>query len=135
MSVLDSIIDLKTHDLTVIRYAEGSFNTDGLWVKGSSTTFVVEACVQPATGMQRVVGGRDMRSDEQGQKTDDVRVVYTPTELKTRDVGFEPDQIVNLEGGTWTVTRVEPYQAIEFFDDPTDIYYRVLITKETHGAA
>lgn len=135
MSVVDSILDMKTHNLTIRRRAEGVFDADGIWQPGAATSLTVEAVVQPATGMQRVVGGRDMRSDEYGQHTDDVRVVYTPTLLLTRDTAHEPDQVLNLENGTWTVIRAETYQGPDFFYDDTDVYYRVLITRETRGAS
>lgn len=128
MSLIESILDLQTDTLTVTRRVTGSINSDGVWTPGASSTLTIIANVQPATGMQRVVGGRDMRSDEQGQHTDDVRICYTETLLHTRDTTNEPDQIA-YEGGTWTIVRVEKWQLED------EIYYRALMTRETRGAS
>lgn len=132
MPVIDSILSLATDTLTISRRAGGSFDSDGVWQPAEGTLFTLTACVQPATGLQRVVGGRDMRSDEQGQRVADVRVIYTETNLKTREEGFEPDQIIGFEGGTWTCTRQEKWVGP---DGPDDVYYRVLVTRETFGAS
>jgi hypothetical protein len=132
VSIADTIRSLKNADLTVRRRTSGGFSAEtGLWEPGPVTTFVIEASVQPATGMQRVVGGRDMRSDEEGQHVSDVRVIYTPTQLMTRSAEFEPDEI-DYDGGTWTVVRVEAWNGP---DGPTDTYYKAMITRETRGAA
>ena len=129
-ALIDTIFDLQTDVLTVSRHAKGAFDSvTGAWVPGTPTTLTIIACVQPATGMQRVVGGRDMRSDEQGQHTSDIRVIYTETLLHTRDGTNEPDQITGYEGGTWVVTRVEKWQ----LNDET--YYRALMTRETRGSS
>jgi hypothetical protein len=137
MSMADTISSMKNADLTVQRKGRGVFDSHGKWQPGSIVaTFSVEASVQPATGMQRVVGGREMRGDEQGQHVADVRQLFTPTQLYTRDAQatppVEPDQIVNYLGGTWTVTRVEEWTGP---DGPEDLYYRVMVTKETRGAS
>lgn len=137
MSMADTISTMKNADLTVQRRAAGAFDADGVWQPGPVIlTFIVEASVQPATGMQRVVGGRDMRADEQGQHVFDVRQLFTPTQLFTRDAQATPpveaDQIINYRGGIWTVVRAEEWEGP---DGPEDLYYRVMITKETRGAS
>lgn len=125
--VIDSLA--SDHNIIGTRRTAGVFDTDGVWVPGPAVTFVIPSLsIQPATGMQRVVGGRDMRSDEQGQHTDDVRVVYSYVELKTRSATSEPDTLA-FEGGTWIVTRVEKWTLND------DITFRALITRETRGAS
>jgi hypothetical protein len=86
------------------------------------------ASIQPATGMQRVVGGKDMWSDEQGERVTDVRVVYTEFELRARTSTNDPDR-VEFEGKTYTVFRQE-----EILMDGI-VYYRALMTCELLGAA
>lgn len=133
MAISDSIVDMANATLTIQRHEVGAFDDGvGRWVPGAVSTFTVTANVQPATGMQRVVGGRDMRSDEQGEHVDDVRVVYTPTELRTRDKTTEPDLVIDYKGGDWVCARQEEWESP--FDDD-DGYFRVLITRETRGSA
>lgn len=86
------------------------------------------ASIQPATGMQRVVGGKDMWSDEQGERVTDVRVVYTEFELRARTENNDPDQVL-FEGKRYTVFRQE-----ELLMDGI-LYYRALMTCELRGAA
>lgn len=129
MSVVESILDAQTDILTIKRQAEGTHDVDGIWRPGAATLLTVIANVQPATGMARVVGGRDMRQNEEGQYTVDVRAVFTETLLHTRDLGFEPDQIINFEGGTWIVVRTEKWTG---FDD--EVFYRCMITREMRGS-
>lgn len=69
-----------------------------------------------------------MRSDQQGQQVQDVRVVYSEFELKSREPGFEPDQVL-YDGGVWTVIRSEHWQL------RGEIIFRSLMTRETRGAS
>src|SRR3954469_3915295 len=108
MDVIDSLS--SDEEVVVTRRLVGALDADGVWQPGAAVTLVLPfVSIQPATGMQRVVGGRDMRSDAQGQQVPDVRVVYSNIELRTREAGFEPDTIA-FEGGTWVVTRTERWQ-------------------------
>ncbi len=129
MSLPDVINSLVSDRGVVVTRRTGGAMVNGIWTPGSPSTFALPtAIIQPATGMQRVVGGRDMRQDEQGQFTVDVRVIYTNIELKTRESGLDPDQIA-FDGGTWIVVRVETWVLND------EVTYRALITRETHGAA
>lgn len=131
MSLMDVIDSLSSDEqIVVTRHTRGAYDADtGVWQRGAATTLVLPfVSIQPATGMQRVVGGRDMRSDVQGQQVPDVRVVYTNIELRTRESGFEPDT-VDFEGGTWVVTRAERWHLGD------EEVYRSLITRETRGSA
>jgi len=126
MDVIDSLY--SDHDLVVTRRTGGAM-VNGIWVPGTASTFLLpSASVQPATGMQRVVGGRDMLHDEQGQRTVDVRVIYTYVELKCREPGIDPDQIA-FEGGAWVVVRAERWVL------NTEVIFRSLMTRETRGAS
>lgn len=124
--VIDSLF--SDEEIPIIRRTGGAY-VDGIWVPGPNTeTFFVTASVQPATGMQRVVGGRDMRQDEQNQFVWDIRVLYTKEELKVREPGIDPDT-VEFEGGFWTVTRAEKWVLNE------EITYRSLMTRHADGAS
>ena len=127
MDVMDSLF--SDEEVPVTRRTGGAY-VDGIWVPGTSvTTFLIPAAsIQPATGMQRVVGGGDMRQDETNQYTPDVRVIYTYVELKTREPGVDPDRI-SFEGRDWVVTRMEKWVLND------EITYRGLMTKETLGAS
>lgn len=116
-------------DLVVLRRTTGSQDADGVWQPGPPISLIMEfASIQPATGMERVVGGRDMRSDQQGQQVQDARVVYSEFELKTREPGFEPDQVL-YDGGIWIVIRSEPWKLRD------ELIFRSLMTRETRGAS
>lgn len=95
-----------------------------------ASTFTVRACVQPATGLQRVTGGRDMFSKSDGEHVDDVRVMFVATELYTRMPDYEADE-VTLEGGQWVVFRVEKWPLVI----PANIHYRVVLTRLNSGAS
>lgn len=129
MSLEDVIESLFSDEAVQVTRRAGGAMVDGIWVPGATSTFVLPfASIQPATGMARVVGGRDMRSDELGQHTDDVRVVYSNVELKTRELTSEPDQIF-YEGGMWVATRAEKWKLND------EVVWRTLITRETRGGA
>lgn len=124
--VIDSLY--SDHDVVVTRRT-GGVMVDGVWTPGAASTFLLPAAsIQPATGMQRVVGGRDMRHDEQGQFSVDVRVVYSYVELKAREPGIDPDTLT-FDGSAWIVVRAETWPLNE------EVIYRSLITRETHGAS
>ncbi len=95
-----------------------------------TNTFLIPACVQPAAGLQRVVGGRDMLSKVDGEHVDDVRVIYTATELFTRTPDYEADEIT-LEGSQWVVFRVEKW----FLITEANTHYKVVITRLVSGAS
>ncbi len=129
MSLLQVIDSLFSDIGLVVTRRTGGVMVNGIWTPGTPATFVLPAAsIQPATGMQRVVGGRDMRADEQGQFTVDVRVLYSYVELKVREDGVDPDQIA-FEGGTWVVVRAERW----VLNNQT--IFRSLITRETLGAS
>ncbi len=124
----DSIDSLATGDYVVTRRAVGSF-TDGIYNGGGATTsFSINAVMEPATGLQRVVGGQETRADDDGQRTNDIRVLYTRTELFARTPSYEPD-LVTIGGRQFTVWRVE------MWDLSGEVHYRALCTLKTSGGS
>jgi hypothetical protein len=101
VSLNDVISDFATGTYTVTRTAAGAY-TRGRYTAGSSTTFVLDACVQP-------LQGRELDSLQEGELTEEIRVIYSATELKTRTPDYEPDRI-SIDGESWTVIRVQRWQ-------------------------
>lgn len=130
MSLSSAIRNLASDfNLTIKRRVTGVFDADGVWQPGAPVDVVLPfASIQPATGEERVIGGRDMRSDLQGQQTNDVRIVYSPVELLTRKPTNEPDQLI-YDGGVWTVIRAQQWTL------RGQKVHRALITRETRGAS
>lgn len=128
MALNESIDGLLTGTYTVTRRAVGTM-VDGIYSGGgATTTFAMPAVVEPATGLQRVVGGYEMRSDNDGQRTNDIQVIYTRTELYTRRPTHEAD-LVTIGGRQYTVFRVEAWNL------SGEIHYRALATLKTAGAS
>lgn len=127
MSVLDSIDDLATDTLTVQR-SQGSY-TNGVYTPGTPTTFQIVAVVEIAFNMNRVIGGADLRSRNEGEQTFDVRQIWTRTPLLTLSTSNDPDVIVGFEGGNWTCARSEVWT----YEGET--HHHVLLTRQTNGAS
>jgi hypothetical protein len=135
MSLVDSIDDLITHGdgaenpaITVTRRGIGTLDAGVYIPNPNPTTFLIDACVQPAFNLNRVVGGADLKATFEGQSITDVRQLFTRTELKTRTPETDPD-VLTLFGADWTVARVERW------DGDDDFYFHVVITKQTFGAS
>ena len=129
LDTLDSLAGLGNSGvLPVARSVTGTFDAVGKYIVATPTTFTVTGIIEPATGFSRVVGGQDMISDEQGQHTNDVRVLYTATQLFPRTPTNDPD-LITYQGVQWTVFRVEKW------DLTGQVLYRVLFTRETDGAS
>lgn len=125
MSLLESIDAFITDVVPVQRFVQGSF-VSGIYVPAAPTTLNVPVAIEPATGMQRVVGGRDMRSTEQNEFTSDVRQFFTRTKMFPRTNTNDPD-VITYDGSSWTVFRVEPWT----IDGET--FYRCTMTRQTLG--
>ena len=126
--LLDTIISLSTDFAIPVTRQVASTNVNGLAVAGAITTFTIAGCVQPATGLARVVGGRDLLDEHDNQHVNDVRVVYTTTELFTRSATNEPD-IVTYRGDPWIVFRVEEW------NNQGQIWFRCAISRNVGGAS
>lgn len=132
MSLNDSIDALATGEYTVTRKAKGSY-TDGIFNGGgATTTFTISAVQEPATGLQRVVGGFEMRTGDDGQHTNDIRVIYTRTELFTRSDNYEAD-LVRINGRNYTVFRCEPWD-LSYYETSNEVHYRALASRVTQGS-
>lgn len=132
MALNDSIDSLATGQYTVTRKTKGTY-TDGIYSGGgTTTTFAISAVQEPATGLQRVVGGFEMRAGEDGQKSNDIRVVYTRVELFTRSDAYEPD-LISINGRNYTVFRCEPWD-LASYEANNEVHYRALVTRVTQGA-
>ena len=92
----------RTADATI---ADGIYTPDPV-----GTTLTITASVQPARGLPRVTGGRDMLPDEQNQHVTEALVMWTDTEVFERTPDYEPDEIV-YNGRTYTIARSERWPA------------------------
>lgn len=128
MSILQNIYSFQTGVYTVTRRARGVIGDDGIYVQGAATTLEIRAVIQPAREIARVTAGRDMRENEQLQHVDDVMMLHTDTEVKTRTPTTDAD-IISHEGDEWTVVRVEkwPYRGV--------FIYQAIITRRTDGGS
>lgn len=126
--LLDSIASLANETITVTRRGIGTWSKGVYTQNASTTTFTVVVAMEPATGMQRVVPGRDMLSDEQGEYVTDVRVMYSATELKARTPSNDAD-VVAFDGSNWTIFRVEEWALND------QVYWRAVMTRNTGGSS
>lgn len=120
MSLVDAISSFSTGTYTVTRRAAGTY-VDGVLVLGSSSTFTIDACVQPATG-------RQIRVLPEGQRSDETIAIWTTTALRTRDAAGAADEI-SYKGVTFVVANVKQWEA--FGGDASGDHYEVLAGKKT----
>jgi hypothetical protein len=104
-----------TGTYTVTRTAPRTL-TNGRVGAPSTSTFTVDANVQPVTG-------RALETLPEGRSANDSRFVWTATaELKTAGTGQEPDKI-SIGGNSYEVL------AVETWEDPRSVtYYRALVS-------
>ena len=106
MSVNNSIDDFITDaGIVVTRTATGTF-VNGVYVKGSPTTFLIDVVAEPAYNLNRVIGGADMEAKVDLQHVTEIYQIWTRTALLTRSETTDPDTML-FRGNTWTVARVE----------------------------
>lgn len=86
------VANLSTGSYTVTRNATGTM-TAGRYTAGTASTFDITASVQPTSG-------RDLKQLSEGQRTEEMRAVFTSTELRTTDT-------ISISGSTWLVQKVE----------------------------
>ena len=132
--LLDAIMELATDgggtngEYTVRRRATGTV-TDGFYTKTPTTTTVlVIGTVQPARGLPRITGGRDMLVTEQNQHTIEALVGYFTSELYERTPTQDPDEIL-IRGRWFTVMRSERWE----LDD--EVLWTCVLDLQTGGAA
>ncbi len=106
---------------TVTRRAAGSY-VDGHYVAATGTTsFTAAGSLQPLPDGSAPVGGRQLMDLPEGQRGDDVRVLYTLVALHSREVG-DPD-IITIDGENYVVIRVERFDAFG------DTHYRCYLSR------
>lgn len=94
--------DFQTGTYTVTRYAAGSY-TNGVFTPGGTSTFSVAAAVQP------IPQGRKLVIGPEGQSANDLRSLWTSTEL--RATAGTPDT-VSIGSETWKVFEVETWTGL-----------------------
>lgn len=102
MATSDILTLMEGTDLTVTRYAAGSF-VDGDYVNGATSTFTALMCVQPAND-------RDLINQEQAQRSKRWLKGYTDTELETviTATSKKADR-VSFDGKMFEVQHVEQW--------------------------
>ncbi len=128
--MLSDSIDALVTDTITVRRTTGSTYVDGIKVPGTQDTFTCDVVMQPAFGLNRVVGGSDLHGLVDGQHATDVRDFFTRTEIRTLTLTNDPDEVVGFDGADWTVARVEKWPDLD-----GGHYYRALITRKTGGSA
>lgn len=127
MPLLDVIYDFATganeptpRQYTITRTTEEIYGMNGFSTPGTSSTFLITACVQP-------IDGRNARIVVDANVTIETRKLYTDTKLLPRTPGFAPDQIT-IDGEVWTVHRCKRW---EYYDD---VFFVVDLTRNLNVA-
>lgn len=115
MSLQDVIASFGTGSYTVTRTAASTTDGHGRMVAGSTSTFVVLASIQPASG-------RELQTMPEGLYNEDIRIAYTTAELK---VGPRPD-VVTIDGEAWAAFRVQRWQAFG------GTHYKTYLSRQVH---
>ena len=104
MSLLDSIAAFKTGDYTVTRRTLGTYDANGRLVPGTPSTFSISASIKPASG-------RTLKTLPEAYHSEEVRTVYTVTELKTLTPAGDGDSIA-IDGEDWYVFQTKRHGAV-----------------------
>ena len=102
-----------TGTYTVTRQATGAY-VAGVWVPGSGSTFTLDAGVQP-------INGADLRLLPEGQHVEELRKLYTATQLFTARDNKAPDTIA-IDSESWRVIQVRKYSI-------RGTYYRAIVAR------
>lgn len=121
MALVASIAGFKTGDYTVTRVGKGAA-AGGRYTSGAETTLSIEASIQP-------VSGRDLKTLPEGRRAEEVRVVYTVTELRTLNPAGDGD-VVTYGGEPWEVFRVERWPDLAGGE-----FTRAMIARQPTGGA
>lgn len=132
--LLDAIMELATDgggtngEYTVRRRDPGT-TEDGLYTSDAApTTVTVIGSVQPARGLPRITGGRDMYVTEQNQHTVEALVGFFTTIVYERTPEHAPDEI-SIRGRWYTVTRSERWELDE------EVFWVAVLDLQTGGAS
>lgn len=124
----DAINNLANGTYVVTRRLTGTI-LDGIYTpSASTTTFSIVASIQPARGLPRVTGGRDMISDEQNQHVVEALALWSTYEVRERTPLNDPDEI-RYNGRDYTVARSERW------DEFGEVYWTAVLVLKTGGAS
>jgi hypothetical protein len=98
MDLTAVIASFATGTYTVTRPGADTYDTNGRLVAGSTSTFSVEACVQPVTG-------RALDRLPEGLRQSEVVSVWAPLEMRNRDTFV-------YEGETWQVQESKDWNTL-----------------------
>lgn len=109
---------LGSQSVTLRRYAVGSTNSDGEYVKGTATDTAITGSFQPASG-------RDLEHLEEGERQSPRFKFYTTTPLLVADplTGI-PSDVLIIEGEYFEVDMVARLTQL-----PTVAHYKALIVR------
>lgn len=110
----------KTGSYVVTRRTASTYDANGDKVAGSTSTVTIEAIVTP-------IGGRELEALAPAQVGKETRQIMTETELKTREPGFEPDQVA-IAGEPWEVVAVQKWEV------RGAVHYRALASRLAVGS-
>ena len=101
---------------TVTRRGQGSYDNNGIYTAaGSPSTFSIIASIQPVTG-------RALEQLPEAYHTDEVRQVFTSTELFAGTPTNAPDEL-SVDGVTWYVFQVAKWDA------HGELHYEAMISR------
>lgn len=127
MSLNDSIDSLLTDTgIVVTRCAPGTL-VDGIYTAGAPSTFTIDAVVQPAYNLNRVIGGSNLSALVDGQKATDVRQLHTRTELFVLTEAHPTPDVLTFQGSDWVVARVERW------DLSGEVHFHVVAARLTNS--
>lgn len=116
MADLQQVIADWGEALTVVRTAQGT-RSNGRYTSGSTSNVSITANVQPITG-------RELQSLQETVHHQEIRVLFTETELFTATPGVREADKVTIGSETWIVHKVEKWSAPGF-----GTHYRCYIAK------
>lgn len=122
------IFDIFRRDLTVKRIGIGDYQKvdDGpaLWVDGAETSFTIKASVQGADN-------EVLQTLPEGDRTKEVYVLYTTTELKTVVTGLSNPDIVVIDNKEYQVIRVTSRRNLSTY---ATAHYEIIVIKIIRAA-
>lgn len=110
---LGAIAGAKTGTYSASRPGTDTTDGHGRRVAGAAASFTFDASIQPASG-------RQIKALPEARHTEEIRVVYTVTELR----GGPRGDIVTIAGEPWEVIRVETWDAYG------SVHYRAYIARQ-----
>jgi hypothetical protein len=116
------IFDIFRRNLTVKRVEQGTYqNVDGLtlWVDGAETSFTIKASVQ---GVDNEV----LQTLPEGDRTKEMYVLYTSTELRTVTAGVSNPDIVIIDNKEYQVIRVTSRHNLSTY---ATAHYEIVVIK------